>query len=66
MLMIFNNTVVNTNEIAYATICYDYLEVCFKTGKSIYISSNEKTTKDKIKECKKWLNEIITTDKNEQ
>lgn len=67
MLIKIKDTIINTNNIVYATILLDSLQVELSTGTTIYINSNEHLAKDRVKECQQWLNLIIETQgKNEQ
>ena len=67
MLIKIKDTIINTNNIVYATILLDSLQVELSTGTKVYIKSNERLVKDRIKECQQWLDLIIETQgKNEQ
>lgn len=67
MLIKIKNTVINTNNLVYATIKFDYLEIELSTTTKIYIESNKRFADDRLKECQQWLDLIIEAQgKNEQ
>ena len=67
MLIKIKDTIININNIVYATIPLDYLEIEMSTGTKVYIKSNERLSKDRVKECQQWLDLIIEAQgKNEQ
>lgn len=61
MLIKIKDTIISVNNIIYATIPLDYLEIQLSTGTTIYINSNERLANDRIKECQQWLDLIIET-----
>lgn len=61
MLIKIKDTIISVNNIIYATIPLDYLEIQLSTGTTIYINSNERLANDRVKECQQWLDLIIET-----
>lgn len=67
MLIKIKDTIININNIIYATIPVDYLEIEVSTGTKIYIESKEHIVKDRVKKCQQWLDLILKAQsKNEQ
>lgn len=67
MLIKIKDTIININNIIYATIPLDYLEIQLSIGTTIYIDSDEHIRKDRVKECQQWLDLILKAQsKNEQ
>lgn len=67
MLIKIKDTIININNIIYATILLDRLAIQLSTGTTIYINSDERIGKDRVKECQQWLDLILKAQsKNEQ
>ena len=59
MLIKIKDTIININNIVYATIPLDYLEIGLSTGTTLYIKSKERIGKDRVKEYQQWLDLIL-------